>query len=75
MVKLFTPLLNLLVILALQIFPGNVSVKIDVPAEVRAGSEFEVKVILDKGDLEGFSRFQQNIPAGLDCRIRCLLKC
>jgi hypothetical protein len=58
-------LLNLLLILAFQIFPGGVSVKMDVPAEVQAGSEFEVKVTLNKGDLEGFSRFQQNIPAGL----------
>ena len=64
MVKLVITLLNLLVILALQLFPGNVSVKLDVPTEVQAGSEFEVKVILNKGDLEGFSRFQQNIPAG-----------
>jgi hypothetical protein len=65
MVKLVITLLNLLLILALQIFPGNVSVKLDVPAEVQAGSEFEVKVTLNKGDLEGFSRFQQSIPAGL----------
>jgi hypothetical protein len=64
MVKLVITLLNLLVILALQLFPGNVSVKLDVPTEVQAGSEFEVKVILNKGDLEGFSRFQQNFPAG-----------
>jgi hypothetical protein len=65
MVKLVITLLNLMVILALQIFPGNVTVKLDVPAEVQAGSEFDVKVTLNKGDLEGFSRFQQSIPAGL----------
>lgn len=65
MVKLVITLLNLLVIFFLQIFPGNVSVKVDVPTEVQAGSEFEVKVTLNKGDLEGFSRFQQSIPAGL----------
>lgn len=65
MVKLVITLLNLLLILAFQIFPGGVSVKMDVPAQVQAGSEFEVEVTLNKGDLEGFSRFQQNIPAGL----------
>jgi hypothetical protein len=65
MVKMVITLLNVLVILALQIFPGNVSVKMDVPSEVRAGSEFNVTVTLNKGDLEGFSRFQQTIPAGL----------
>ena len=65
MVKLVITLLNLLVILILQIFPGDVSVKLDVPYEVQAGSEFEIRVTLNKGDLEGFSRFQQSIPAGL----------
>jgi hypothetical protein len=65
MIKLIVPILNLLIILALQILPGNVSVKMDVPSEVNAGSEFVVKVTLEKGNLEGFSRFQQNIPAGL----------
>lgn len=65
MVKLVITLLNLLVILALQIFPGNVSVKLNVPSEVQAGEAFDVTVTLNKGDLEGFSRFQQTIPAGL----------
>lgn len=65
MIRLLVPLLNLLVILILQMFPGNVSVKMDVPAQVNAGSEFEVRITLNKGDLDGFSRFQQNIPAGL----------
>ena len=49
MVKLVITLLNLLVILVLQMFPGNVSVKMDVPAEVQAGSEFEVSITLNKG--------------------------
>lgn len=65
MVKLVVTLLNLLVIVVLQIFQGDVSVKLDVPSQVQAGSEFEVKITLNKGDLDGFSRFQQNIPAGL----------
>lgn len=65
MVKLIITLLNILVFLALQIFPGDVSVKLDAPSDVQAGSEFEVVVTVNKGDLEGFSRFQQNIPAGL----------
>jgi hypothetical protein len=65
MVRLIVTFLNLLVILVLQIFPGDVSVKLEAPGEVQAGSEFEIKVTLNKGDLEGFSRFQQSIPAGL----------
>jgi len=66
MVKVFLPLLNLLVILILQIFPGDVSVTLLAPAEVTAGKEFEVTLTLNKSDLEGFSRFQQNIPPGLE---------
>jgi hypothetical protein len=65
MTKLFITLLNLSVILALQIFPGNVSVEMNVPAQVQAGSEFSVNLTLKKGDLDGFSRFQQSLPAGL----------
>ena len=66
MVKAFLPILNLLVILVLQLFPGDVSVTLLAPTEVTAGNEFEVKLTLNKSDLEGFSRFQQNIPPGLE---------
>ncbi len=65
MIKSIVPIMNLLVILALQIFPGNISVEMDAPSEVNAGSEFQVTITLKKGDLESFSRFQQQIPAGL----------
>jgi hypothetical protein len=65
MIKLIVPFLNMLVLLILQVFQGDVSVKMDVPALVNAGSEFEIKITLQKGDLEGFSRFQQHMPAGL----------
>ena len=75
MIKLFLPLLNMLVILVLQLFPGDVSVTMDVPAQVNAGSEFEVRITLNKADLEGFSRFQQNIPAGLIGYIRPVIEC
>jgi hypothetical protein len=65
MTKLIIPIINLLIIATLQVFQGSVSVKMDVPLEVNAGSEFTVKVTFEKGNLESFSRFQQNIPTGL----------
>lgn len=65
MIKTIVPILNLLVVLVLQILPGNISLQMDAPSEVKAGSEFEITLTLDKGDIEGFSRFQQDIPAGL----------
>lgn len=68
MFKLVVTLIHILVLLAVQVFPGNVSVKLNAPAEVQAGSEFDITVTLNKGDLDGFSRFQQTIPAGLTAR-------
>jgi hypothetical protein len=57
---------NVLIALLLKIsFQGDVSVLFDTPAEVVAGNEFEVKVTINKGDLESFSRLLQNLPAGL----------
>jgi len=43
----------------------QVTVRMDVPAQVIAGQEFLVSVDIEKGRLEEFSRFQQELPAGL----------
>ena len=45
-----------------------VSVKMTVPSVVGAGQEFRVSLLIEKGDLEEFSRFQQELPAGLEAR-------
>jgi hypothetical protein len=66
MAKILLPLVNLIVILVLQLFPGDVSISLQAPSEVTAGTEFEVVITLNKSELEGFSRFQQNIPPGLE---------
>ncbi len=42
----------------------EVTIKMEVPADVVAGQEFLVSVELEKGRLEEFSRFQQELPAG-----------
>ena len=41
------------------------SLIVEAPDMVVAGTEFEVKVNVQKGDLESFSRLQQSFPAGL----------
>ena len=46
-------------------FNGEVSLKISAPIAVMAGDEFQVKVTLNKGKLESFSRLMQELPAGL----------
>jgi hypothetical protein len=44
---------------------AGISVKLDIPGKVEAGKEFNVNIIIKKGTLEEFSRFQQELPAGL----------
>lgn len=66
MIRLFAPLVNLLIALILKVsLQGDVSVLVEAPSEVVAGNEFEVKVTINKGELESFSRLLQNLPAGL----------
>jgi hypothetical protein len=66
MIRLFAPFVNLLIALVLKVsLQGDVSVVVEAPSEVVAGNEFEVKVTINKGDLESFSRLLQNLPSGL----------
>ena len=64
--RLLFTLLNILVLLIIGVFkPSKVSMRMEVPSQVVAGTEFEVHITLKKGDIESFSRFQMEIPAGL----------
>ncbi len=66
MFRVFVPFLNLVAALLISLFfPADVSIKMDVPTQVVAGTEFVVKITVNKDDLESFSRFEQVIPAGL----------
>ena len=44
---------------------GEVTVRMTVPSVVKAGQGFMISIAVDKGSLEEFSRFQQELPAGL----------
>jgi hypothetical protein len=66
MYKAIAFIANLLAALTLgDIFQAGVSLDIQAPTEVVAGTEFEVKVTIQKGELQSFSRLQQTFPAGL----------
>jgi hypothetical protein len=66
MYRAFVIIVNLIAAFtAGSVFQSGVSLNIEAPGEVVAGTEFEVHVNIQKGALEGFSRLQQDLPAGL----------
>ncbi len=48
-----------------HLFDEGVSIIVRAPQSVQAGQEFVVEVILNKGSLNGFSRYLQDLPEGL----------
>lgn len=70
MVKSLVLLFNMLGLFLINLlFSGSVSLNMVAPKEVNAGKEFEVEVTLDKGDVNSFARFQQDLPAGLSAQV------
>lgn len=70
MIKYFILLMNMLGVLFINIFSGSdVSLQMNVPTEVNAGTEFNVEVTLNKRGLESFARFQQDLPRGLTAQV------
>jgi len=47
----------------------DVSLSVAVPSEVNAGTEFDVELTLQKGSIESFARFQQDLPNGLTAQV------
>ena len=60
---------NLVAILIMNLFSGDITLKIDAPNEVVAGTEFTVSVTINKGETDGFARFQQELPAGFTAEV------
>lgn len=66
MIRSVILLLNMVGVLSINLMlSGDVAVNLGVPSEVNAGAEFDVEVTLQKGNIESFARFQQDLPNGL----------
>ncbi len=62
--------MNMVGVLFINIFSSSdVSLQMNVPTEVNAGTEFNIEVILNKRGLESFARFQQDLPRGLTAQV------
>lgn len=68
MFRVISLLLNALGVVLLSIL-GGVRLTMNTPSTVQAGAEFRVEVKLNKGDAEGFARFQQQLPLGLTAEV------
>lgn len=66
MIKSLIVALNSLVLLFLGLFAGeSISLEMETQGEVEAGTQFDVSVMIDKGDSESFARFSAELPRGL----------
>jgi len=61
--SIFTPAIISLLSL-FTFFQSEVVLNINLPETANAGDEFLVEVTISKGDIEGFARFQQDLPVG-----------
>jgi len=70
MIRAFIFLLNMVGVLSINLMLiEDVSLSVDVPSEVNAGTEFDVELTLKKGSIESFARFQQDLPNGLSAQV------
>lgn len=66
MIRVYLVFLQMLGVTILSFFfSGDVTVKLDVPGQINAGSEIKVDITITKSNLQGFSRFQVDLPAGI----------
>ena len=66
MIRFSIVIFQLLGVLFIKLlFSGDVSMKMDVQSQINAGNEITIEVTLDKGNINGFSRFQMELPAGI----------
>lgn len=70
MIRAIIFLLNMVGVLSINLMLiEDVSLSVGVPSEVNAGAEFDVELTLQKGSIESFARFQQDLPNGLSAQV------
>jgi hypothetical protein len=70
MIRAIIFLFNMVGVLSINLMLSeDVSLSVGVPSEVNAGAEFDVELSLQKGSIESFARFQQDIPNGLTVQV------
>src|SRR3989339_1601621 len=52
------------VLTLLGFMSSQVTLDLNIPESAKAGDEFLVELTINKGDIEGFARFQQDLPPG-----------
>lgn len=66
MIKLIISILTFITILFVNgLFNQDATVEINAPAEIEAGQKAIIQITINKKDMAGFARFQQQLPAGL----------
>lgn len=71
MLKAFIISVNLLAIIALKFFfGGDVTIEQKFPNQINKGESFTVEVLINKGDREGFAKWQQKLPAGFIAEVK-----
>ncbi len=70
LVKYLFIVINLFGIIGYQIFfPGGVTLKHELPSNVNPGAEYTVNITINKGDLNGFAKYVQELPNGFTAYI------
>lgn len=65
MIRFYVVILQVLLTLFSGFLSGDVTVKMDVADQINAGKDIKVQITLNKGDLNGFSRYLLELPAGI----------
>ncbi len=61
---MFRIILFFSVLTVFNFFSSDVSITLNMPTSANAGEEFLVEVTINKGNIEGFARFEQSLPVG-----------